>query len=143
MAEVLVAGLVILLLLVASARLVSTSMARGQQTAQRQRVEAEVASDMDRLYQQDQALKTIVDADQTHRACTNPASSLKESLDAVLPAAGGSSRLWSRQTSITAAGLIQVAYILRLPGSRGSETRVVELAPSIQATCLERAMGLS
>ena len=148
LAEVLVAGLVILAVVVASARLVSTSLAGGQQTAQRQRVEAEIASDLDLVNQQDQTLKSRVDelkaaSSASPEACSNPATSLKTSVDAAMPAQGGSSGLWSRQTSTTANGLLQVTYSLRLPGSSGVETRVVEITPAIQGPCLERSLGLS
>lgn len=150
LAEVLVAGLVILAVVVASARLVSTSLAGGQQTAQRQRVEAEIASDLDLVNQQDLTLKKLLDAELkasnsgNPKVCANPAASLKTSVDAAMPAEGGSSGLWSRQTSTTANGLLQVTYsLLRMPGSSGVETRVVEITPAIQGPCLERSLGLS
>ena len=148
LAEVLVAGLVILAVVVASARLVSTSLAGGQQTAQRQRVEAEIASDLDLVNQQDLILQSRINelkssSSANPEACANPAASLKTSVDAAMPAQGGSSGLWSRQTSTTANGLLQVTYSLRLPGSSGGETRVVEITPAIQGPCLERSLGLS
>ena len=149
LAEVLVAGLVIVGVVIASARLVSSSLAGGQQTARRQQVEAEIARDLDALRHQDQALNSQVDVQlkasttATPTDCINEAASLKQSVDAALPPPGGTSGLWSRQTSTNANGLLQVTYTLQLPNQGGAETRVVELTPAIAGPCLERKLGLS
>lgn len=148
LAEVLVAGLVIVGVVIASARLISSSLSGGQQTARRQQVEAEIARDLDALRQQDQTLQSQIAAQlssspATPGACTDPAASLKQSLDAALPPAGGASGLWTRQTSTKANGLLEVTYSLQLPNQSGGETRVVELAPAITGPCLDRSLGLS
>ena len=148
LAEVLVAGLVIVGVVIASARLVSSSLAGGQQTARRQQVEAEIARDLDALRQQDQtlqsqtALELGASTTAIPSACSSPAASLKQRVDAALPTQGGSSGLWTRQTSTNANGLLQVTYSLQLPNQSGGETRVVELTPAIAGPCLERTLGL-
>lgn len=142
--EVLVAGLVIVIVAVASTRLITTSLANGQQTAQRQQLEAEIASDLDRVSQQDESLYLSVDAALTANpnvrpaACANPADSLKQQVDASPPAV--SSSLWSRQTSTTGSGLLKVSYAVTMPG--GQDTRVVEITPSFQGLCLQGSLGL-
>ena len=61
----------------------------------------------------------------------------------MLPPQGGASGRWTRQTGSSANGLLQVTYSLQVPGATGSETRVVEITPTIQGRCLERTLGLS
>lgn len=150
LAEVLVAGLVIVAVVIASARLLSTSLAGGQQIAQRQQVEAEIASDLERIRQEDQTLQSRIASELSAApapaipsACTDPAAALKQSVDAALPDQGGASSRWSRQTTANANGLLQVTYSVQMAGSAGGETRVVEIAPSIQGPCLERSLGVS
>lgn len=148
LAEVLVAGVVILAVLIASARLVSNAMAGGQQSAQRQRLEAEIASDLDQIRQLDRTQQTSVEAELNASstampgACSNPADSLQQSIQAALPAQGGSRGTWVRTTAAMANGLLQVTYTLQLPGNTQTETRVSEFAPAIQSACLQRSLGL-
>lgn len=149
LAEVLVAGLVIVALVIASARLLSTSLAGGQQIARRQQVEAEIASDLQRIRQEDQTLQNTVTGElntsstASPSACSDPAGTLKQNVDAALPLQGGASGRWSRRTVATASGLLQVTYSLQLPGRAGTETRVVEISPLIQDSCLERSLGVN
>lgn len=148
LAEVLVAGVVIVALLIASARLVSNAMAGGQQTAQRQRLEAEVASDLDQIRQLEQNQVSSVEAELsasstvTPSPCSDPAAYLLQTVETALPERGGSSGSWTRTGMVTANGLLQITYNLMLPGSSQAETRVVEIAPAIQSACLNRSLGL-
>lgn len=146
--EVLVAGMVIVALVIASIRLVSSSLSGGQQTALRQQLEAEIASDFDRIRQEDQKLQNAVAAEMsaatntTPSACNEPNGSLKQIVDGTLPAEGGTRGRWRRQTVASTDGVLQVTYTLQIPGSSVAETRVMEIAPLVQPDCLERSMGL-
>lgn len=148
LAEVLVAGVVIVAVLVASARLMSNATAGSQQTAQRQRLEAEVASDLNQIRQLEQNQKSSVEAElsvsstATPGACSDPAANLLQAVNTALPAQGGSRGTWTRTGLVTTNGLLKITYSLQLQGSSQTETRVVEITPSIQSACLDRAQGL-
>ena len=131
-------------MVLASTRLLTTSLAGGQQTAQRQRIEAEIASDLDLISQQDESQLSSVTAALTANsglpsACVNPASSLKQQIDTNLSSYTGP--LWSRQTSTTSLGLLKVAYVMTMPG--GQDIRVMEIVPAIQNICLQRSLFLN
>lgn len=148
LAEVLVAGVVIVAVLVASARLMSNATAGSQQTAQRQRLEAEIASNLNQVRQLEKTQLTSVATElkasptAMPSACSNPAANLLQTVDTVLPAQGGSRGTWTRTGLVTTNGLLKITYNLQLPGSNQAETRVLEIAPSIQSACLDRAQGL-
>lgn len=134
--EVLLAGLVLGGLLVATNRLAMQGMATAGQANQRASLGQEVLNDIESI----EAIDTLLNQEPAlSAACSNGGNHsgyLLQQVNLQLPAP--SHGRWQRQLSSDNPDLLVISYNLPLPGrgaSQQSETRLVELNPSFATSC--------
>ena len=146
--EVLVAGSILLMVMVAVSRVSVQSITSGRNRMERDRIEAAIHNNIQLIQQADAKLTLESMPNQERRdACLNPAQYLKDKLD---QPSGSSSVPKPEVTGIdgknpiqrsieigTSPGITVVTYSFSAPEySIGQERRVVELNPNFQNRCI-------
>ena len=148
MVEVLIAGVIMLIVMVGTARISIQSITSGRHRIERDRIEAAIHNNIQLIQQADSKLTLESMPSQDQRtACLNPAAYLKQQLSkqggAIAvppPVISGVSNPNLIQRSITVGehpGITMITYQFSAPEySIANERRTIELNPNFQTRCI-------
>jgi len=148
MVEVLIAGVIMLIVMVGTARISIQSITSGRHRIERDRIEAAIHNNIQLIQQADSKLTLESMPSQDQRtACINPAAYLKQQLSkqggAIAvppPVISGVSNPNLIQRSITVGehpGITMITYQFSAPEySIANERRTIELNPNFQTRCI-------